>query len=760
MKRWLFLLLLLVGCSNEIQPIGDVSINATSPVIVVETYDDLASVLPRSGVIVRTLGHVTAGDGRGSEYLYDTSSTSWVPVSTEVLSPNQFGATPNDETDDTTAIQSAISALSTGGVLTFPPGEFVITAEIDIATDGVLIKGSGRGKTVLKVADGWSSIAVIEISADDCTVSDLEIVEIDAAPDVATGSGGGKGLSINGKRNVVERVVCNGFDFPFTLHNTGADDSKNNNTFRECVATNGYSWGFGVHSAKDTHFVDCIAFNNGLDGFKAGNDYDYSCDGLTYRGCVAYENGQRDISVGGSEDTNGNGFDIYDGGYRISMIGCRSYNNVGSSLNLKGGGGTDPIQGESVFVGCEFSQARTTNLAARQHGVEIGVNYDTGNSLLHFVACTFANNHGNGVSLYEGSGTKFSNCNFTDNGGVGLASIKADDVTISGCNFFRNKVQGATVGLATDGSFVSRRVVFTGCTFSGRYDPFLASSTDMRSVASTNVTVTFEADDDTWTATDHGFSDGDIVRVHTVSGTLPTGTSTTVPYWVINSTANTFQLTTNANSATATNLTSDGSGTLFVTYDGEIGIRTFSDSADVVVSGCSFMNHWGLNGTITSYAQRTVVRDTVIYGAKRVGVYVLAGDVSIMNSTFQETDFTASTSYGAIRVASTADVRDCNFIQSSSTANTKFIQFDSGSTLSRWSGLTGTNFPLDVTVTAGATWDPEWVQSDTGTTAPASGYHIAGAVRWNSAPATGQPDYWRCTAAGTPGTWEDGVDNP
>jgi hypothetical protein len=37
--------------------------------------------------------------------------------------------------------------------------------------------------------------------------------------------------------------------------------------------------------------------------------------------------------------------------------------------------------------------------------------------------------------------------------------------------------------------------------------------------------------------------------------------------------------------------------------------------------------------------------------------------------------------------------------------------------------------------------------------APAAGTWIAGSIVWNSAVAVGQPNGWRCTVAGTPGTW-------
>ena len=42
---------------------------------------------------------------------------------------------------------------------------------------------------------------------------------------------------------------------------------------------------------------------------------------------------------------------------------------------------------------------------------------------------------------------------------------------------------------------------------------------------------------------------------------------------------------------------------------------------------------------------------------------------------------------------------------------------------------------------------------DFGGSAPASGTWQRGSIRWNSAAAVGQPNGWRCTVTGTPGTW-------
>jgi hypothetical protein len=42
---------------------------------------------------------------------------------------------------------------------------------------------------------------------------------------------------------------------------------------------------------------------------------------------------------------------------------------------------------------------------------------------------------------------------------------------------------------------------------------------------------------------------------------------------------------------------------------------------------------------------------------------------------------------------------------------------------------------------------------DFGAAEPVAGYWYIGSVRWNLAPAIGDPIGWRCTVSGTPGTW-------
>ncbi len=88
----------------------------------------------------------------------------------------------------------------------------------------------------------------------------------------------------------------------------------------------------------------------------------------------------------------------------------------------------------------------------------------------------------------------------------------------------------------------------------------------MQLACTTPVSKTFtgEADDDTLTATSHGWSTGDLVRVSNSGGALPSGLSAATDYFVIRTATNTFKLAStraNALAGTQIDLTTDGTGT-------------------------------------------------------------------------------------------------------------------------------------------------------------------------------------------------------
>ena len=64
-----------------------------------------------------------------------------------------FGAKPDDDADDATAIQKAIEAASPGDTVSLPAGTFLINRALR-PKSGVKIQGAARDRTILKFNAG------------------------------------------------------------------------------------------------------------------------------------------------------------------------------------------------------------------------------------------------------------------------------------------------------------------------------------------------------------------------------------------------------------------------------------------------------------------------------------------------------------------------------------------------------------------------------------------------------------------------------
>ncbi len=107
-----------------------------------ESYKDLA------------LGYSTAAATSAEEAA--TSALSFVNCG-RGISVLDYGATGDGSTDDTTAIQDAIDALATtGGLIWFPAGTYVVSSTLTIYTNHIMLAGEGPQATVIECnfADG------------------------------------------------------------------------------------------------------------------------------------------------------------------------------------------------------------------------------------------------------------------------------------------------------------------------------------------------------------------------------------------------------------------------------------------------------------------------------------------------------------------------------------------------------------------------------------------------------------------------------
>ena len=121
----------------------------------------------RDGDAVQTLGYYASGDGGGNLYTYDADSAATVDggfvidgpgsvgrflaVDTTVANVLQFGATGDGVTNDATAFAAALQAAHDEGVrLTYGDGSFLIATAITLdVTSDVSIEGTGVGEILV-----------------------------------------------------------------------------------------------------------------------------------------------------------------------------------------------------------------------------------------------------------------------------------------------------------------------------------------------------------------------------------------------------------------------------------------------------------------------------------------------------------------------------------------------------------------------------------------------------------------------------------
>lgn len=92
----------------------------------------------------------------GSETITGTwtfNAGTFLDKGSEVYNVKAYGAVGDNSTDDTTAIQSAITAaVAAKGVVFFPAGTYKITTALQVTGDGVMLAGAGPAASVINVA--------------------------------------------------------------------------------------------------------------------------------------------------------------------------------------------------------------------------------------------------------------------------------------------------------------------------------------------------------------------------------------------------------------------------------------------------------------------------------------------------------------------------------------------------------------------------------------------------------------------------------
>ena len=177
--------------------------------------------------------------------------------------------------------------------------------------------------------------------------------------------------------------------------------------------------------------------------------------------------------------------------------------------------------------------------------------------------------------------------NSGDNKIVGLYAVYPGDGVGNGGNFFAMTNSGAYTINYGDGTTTNYTSGSTA------YYEFNYNDADL---SGTDAPVTFTAATNTVNRTAHGYNNGDTVRFYNIVTT--TGVSENTPYYVVNATANTFQVAALENGS-ALALTNDGSATL-LPY--KIAVITITPQAGQNLNSVAFYVKHNQSGLANGYS--------------------------------------------------------------------------------------------------------------------------------------------------------------
>lgn len=322
-----------------------------------------------------------------------------MPFLVGYITPQDYGAVGNGTTDDTAAIQSALTAAA-GKSLYFPAATYKITAALTIPINShINILGDGPSNSVINQTS---------TSANALTITDAIGITIQGIGFTGPTSGTGIGLSfvLGVNANTFQCDIKDVSASSFGSHGISIATPTLCNLVRVVSQNNGGS-GFNTTSqAASTTFQDCAANSNTGNGFTINN---LSYGNIT--GCGAVSNGTIGYSLtncnsvslisSGAQNNVSNGFDI-SGGNTVSLVSCYTLTNnaigvhFGSSHvqgyiqgyydNSPGGGATNSIKIDSgckVVVGGNNTTTATSfdaNATSRLDGNNILASGNQGNS--------------------------------------------------------------------------------------------------------------------------------------------------------------------------------------------------------------------------------------------------------------------------------------------------------------------------------------------------------------------------------------------
>lgn len=126
----------------------------------------------------------------------------------EVYNVKSYGAIGNGTADDTSAINSTITAAGTNGTVFFPPGTYRLTAQLTIDSN-IRLVGSGMRSTVLLRAHTAAHVLALNGTT---TTNGASVFDLSIDGNRTSFTGAADEIAIGGTGNIISRVRITNFD--------------------------------------------------------------------------------------------------------------------------------------------------------------------------------------------------------------------------------------------------------------------------------------------------------------------------------------------------------------------------------------------------------------------------------------------------------------------------------------------------------------------------------------------------------------------
>ena len=361
-----------------------------------------------------------------------------------------YGAKGDGVTNDTTAIQAAISAAQNagGGVVLLPPGTYLVSSSFTISVAGVVLMGSGRLATTIQPTPTFVGTQIINITADFCGVRDLTIAY---ANTTYSSNPTANGIQVTGARSVLLDDLAINYINGWAVQSSATavvanywTQLRNVHTF-QCaqgihvlgVSGSGYA---AAHSLINCNTDQC---QNG-DGFLIEDAHDIFGQGLF--GTVA-------AGSGSVLHIKGNSYAVY----------------VTCDLGIVPGPSTGPTA--LIESGPNGAPNQITFAAGILEGGASGITISAGTNI-RLNGMDVYNNGTYGANITGGDGIVLHDCAFSGNGSAGTAgrydlqASSTGHVDVADCVFAT--AQGSTTGKTNNVMNVTAgTVVVHDCQFIG-----------------------------------------------------------------------------------------------------------------------------------------------------------------------------------------------------------------------------------------------------------------------------------------------------